>query len=43
MSKPTPKQWIQKAIRKSRKSALSRQLGIPEKDNIPVALLCLEQ
>lgn len=39
MPKPTPKQWIQEAIRKGRKGALSRQLGIPVKDNIPVALL----
>ena len=39
MSKTTPTQWIQETIRKSRKGALSRQLGIPVKDNIPVALL----
>ena len=39
MPKPTPKQWIQEAIRKGRKGALSRQLGISTKDNIPVTLL----
>ncbi len=37
--KRNPKLWIQEAIRKGRKGALSRQLGIPEKDNIPIALL----
>ena len=37
--KRTPKLWIQSAIRKGRKGALSRQLGIPEEDNIPVTLL----
>jgi len=31
------KKWIQKAIK--RKGALSRQLGIPEEQNIPVSLL----
>ena len=31
--------WIQEAIRKGREGALSRQLGIPVKDNILVALL----
>lgn len=31
------KRWIQKA--KLKKGTLSRQLGIPEKDNIPIALL----
>jgi len=39
MPKRNPKLWIQSAIRKSRKGALSRQLGIPEKENIPVTLL----
>lgn len=29
--------WIQKAVRK--RGALSRQLGIPEKENIPISLL----
>jgi hypothetical protein len=29
--------WIQSAVR--RKGALSRQLGIPEEENIPVTLL----
>jgi len=37
--KRNPKLWIQEAIHKGRKGALSRQLDIPEKDNIPVALL----
>lgn len=32
-----PKLWIQKAVKK--KGALSRQLGIPEKENIPLSLL----
>jgi hypothetical protein len=31
------KRWIQKA--KLKKGTLSKQLGIPEKDNIPIALL----
>lgn len=35
----TPKQWIQSAIRKGRKGALSRQLGIPVKENIPITWL----
>ena len=39
MPKRNAKLWIQEAIRKSRKGALSRQLSIPEKDNIPVTLL----
>jgi hypothetical protein len=33
------KKWIQKALRKHRKGALSKQLGIPEEDNIPFNLL----
>lgn len=39
MSKTTSKQWIQSVIRKGRKGALSRQLSISVKENIPVALL----
>ena len=39
MPKRNPKLWIQEAIRKGRKGALSRQLGIPVEDNIPVTLL----
>lgn len=31
------KKWIQKA--RIKKGALSRQLGIPEKDDIPITLL----
>ena len=31
------KYWIQRAVRK--RGSLSRQLGIPEEENIPVALL----
>ena len=33
------KKFIQKALKKGKKGALSRQLGIPEKDNIPFTLL----
>jgi hypothetical protein len=33
------KRWIQTALRKKKKGALSRQLGIPEEDKIPVSLL----
>jgi hypothetical protein len=33
------KLWIQKALRKGHKGALSRQLGIPEEKNIPSTLL----
>ena len=33
------KYWIQKAVNRRKKGALSRQLGIPEKDNIPKTLL----
>lgn len=39
MKKRNPKRWIQSAIEKGKEGALSRQLGIPEKDNIPVTLL----
>lgn len=39
MKKRNPKLWIHSAIRKSRRGALSRQLEIPEKDNIPFTLL----
>jgi|PlaIllAssembly_1097288.scaffolds.fasta_scaffold07611_6 hypothetical protein len=31
------KKWIQKA--KPKKGALSRQLGVPEKENIPIKML----
>ena len=31
--------WIQQAVKKSKKGALSRQLGIPEEKNIPATLL----
>ena len=31
--------WIQKAIKPNRKGALSRQLGIPIDENIPMTLL----
>jgi hypothetical protein len=34
-----PRFWIQKAICKKKRGALSRQLGIPEEENIPMALL----
>lgn len=31
--------WIQKAIKPNKKGALSRQLGIPISENIPITLL----
>jgi hypothetical protein len=31
--------WIQRALRKHKKGALHRQLGIPEGEKIPIALL----
>lgn len=34
-----PKRWIQRALRKHKKGALHRQLGIPEGEVIPLALL----
>jgi len=37
--KTKPKLWIKRALANRRKGALSRQLGIPEEDNIPVTLL----
>jgi len=33
------KRWIQKALRKHKKGALHRQLGIPEGEVIPLLLL----
>jgi hypothetical protein len=33
------KRWIQEALSKGRKGALSEQLGIPEEDDIPMSLL----
>jgi hypothetical protein len=32
-------QWIQKALKKHKRGALHRQLGISERDKIPVTLL----
>lgn len=37
--KRSRKRWIQHALRKHKKGALHRQLGIPEGGKIPVALL----
>ena len=34
-----PKFWIKRALANRKKGVLSRQLGIPEEDNIPVTLL----
>lgn len=33
------RKWIQSALRNSKKGALSRQLGIPIEENIPISLL----
>lgn len=33
------RKWIQKAIRKGKEGSLSRQLGVPIKENIPFTLL----
>lgn len=33
------KRWIQRALKKHKKGALHRQLGIPEGEKIPLALL----
>lgn len=33
------KRWIQHALSKHKKGALHRQLGIPENERIPIALL----
>jgi ribosomal protein L3 len=38
-SKKSRKRWIQQALRKHKKRALHRQLGIPEGETIPVSLL----
>lgn len=37
--KRSKKRWIQRALRKHKKGALHRQLGIPEGERIPLALL----
>lgn len=37
--KSSKKNWIQKALRKHKKGALHRQLGIPEGETIPLSLL----
>jgi hypothetical protein len=37
--KRSKKRWIQHALRKHKKGALHRQLGIPEDETIPVSLL----
>lgn len=34
-----PKLWIRRALANRKKGALSRQLNIPEEDNIPLTLL----
>lgn len=34
-----PKRWIQRALKKHKKGALHRQLGVPEGETIPIALL----
>lgn len=39
MAKRSPKKWIQNALKKGKKGALSRQLGIQQKENIPFTLL----
>ena len=39
MTVNSSKYWIQRVINRRKKGALSRQLGIPEKDNIPKTLL----
>lgn len=39
MPEKNPKKWIQNALKKGKKGALSRQLGIPQKENIPFTLL----
>ena len=37
--KRSRKRWIQRALRKHKKGALHRQLGIPLEEKIPVSLL----
>lgn len=37
--KRSKKRWIQRALRKHKKGALHRQLGIPEGEIIPISLL----
>lgn len=37
--KRSKKRWIQRALRKHKKGALHRQLGIPEGERIPLPLL----
>ena len=37
--KRSKKRWIQHALRKHKKGALHRQLGIPEDETIPISLL----
>ena len=37
--KTKKKFWIKTALAKRKKGALSRQLGIPEEENIPITLL----
>lgn len=39
MRKRSKKRWIQHALRKHKKGALHRQLGIPEGEKIPLSLL----
>jgi hypothetical protein len=39
VKRKTKKRWIQRALRKHKKGALHRQLGIPAGETIPVSLL----
>jgi hypothetical protein len=39
MAKRVRKRWIQRALRKHKKGALHRQLGVPEGEVIPLSLL----